>query len=56
MTRTTNDVEAITKACLGAVSLIADALVILGTFAVMLWIDWRLSRRFSHSRRSSLSL
>ncbi len=44
MTRTTNDVEAIYESLTwGAVSLISDALVILGTLTVMLVIDWRLS-------------
>ncbi len=44
MTRTTNDVEAIYESLAwGAVGLITDALTIIGTIAVMLWLDWRLT-------------
>ncbi len=44
MTRTTNDVEAVYESlAFGAVGLITDALMILGTLVVMLWMDWRLT-------------
>ena len=44
MTRTTNDVEAIYESLAwGAVSLISDAMVIVSTLCVMLYMDWRLS-------------
>ncbi|MEE2756012.1 MAG: ABC transporter ATP-binding protein [Myxococcota bacterium] len=44
MTRTINDVEAIYESLAwGAVGLIADALMIVGTFVVMLTLDWKLS-------------
>ncbi len=44
MTRTTNDVEAIYESLAwGAVGLISDALLILGTMAAMFWLDWKLT-------------
>ena len=44
MTRTTTDVEAIYESLtFGAVGLITDALVILGTVSIMLWMDWKLT-------------
>jgi len=44
MTRTTNDVEAIYDTlAFGAVALISDALTIIGTVAVMLFLDWKLT-------------
>lgn len=44
MTRTTTDVEAIYESLtFGAVGLITDALVILGTLCIMLWLDWKLT-------------
>ncbi len=44
MTRTTNDVEAVYESLAwGAVGLITDALMILGTLVAMLWLDWRLT-------------
>ncbi|MEZ4474895.1 MAG: ABC transporter ATP-binding protein [bacterium] len=44
MTRTTTDVEAIYESLtFGAVGLITDALVILGTLCIMLWLDWRMT-------------
>ena len=43
MTRTINDVEAIYESLAwGAVGLVTDALMILGTLGVMLALDWRL--------------
>lgn len=44
MTRTTNDVEAIYESLsFGAVGLVTDALMILGTLGIMFWLDWRLT-------------
>ncbi|MCB9549164.1 MAG: ABC transporter ATP-binding protein [Myxococcales bacterium] len=44
MTRTTTDVEAIYESLtFGAVGLITDALVILGTLGIMLAMDWRMT-------------
>lgn len=44
MTRTTNDVEAIYESlAFGAVGLVTDALMILGTLGIMLWLEWRLT-------------
>ncbi|MGC6419143.1 MAG: ABC transporter ATP-binding protein [Bradymonadia bacterium] len=44
MTRTINDVEAIYESLAwGAVGLVADALMIIGTFAIMLSLDWKLT-------------
>ncbi len=44
MTRTTNDVEAIYDSlAFGAVALISDALTIVGTVVVMLFLDWKLT-------------
>lgn len=44
MTRTTNDVEAIYESlAFGAVGLVTDALMILGTVTIMLFLEWRLT-------------
>lgn len=44
MTRTTNDVEAIYESmAFGAVGLLTDALIIVGTLVSMLILDWRLT-------------
>ena len=44
MTRTTNDVEAVYESLsMGAISLVTDALTILGTLIAMLLMDWRLT-------------
>ena len=44
MTRTINDVEAIYESLAwGAVGLVADALMIIGTFTIMLSLDWKLT-------------
>ncbi|MFZ4738585.1 MAG: ABC transporter ATP-binding protein [Bradymonadia bacterium] len=44
MTRTTNDVDAVYESLsMGAVSLLTDALTIVGTLVAMLLLDWRLT-------------
>jgi len=44
MTRTTSDVQAISDSLSqGVVRLISDALLIIGTLCVMLWMNWRLT-------------
>lgn len=44
MTRTTSDVEAISDSLSqGVVRLLSDALLIMGTLSVMLWMNWRLT-------------
>ncbi len=44
MTRTTNDVEAVYESLsMGAISLITDALTILGTLVSMMILDWKLT-------------